>query len=141
MSEIPFSRSFIRHSGIAALVVITLMLNGSQNTAGYWQAWNSKRENWQVNQWPNCQNTKHYQQYDQQQYDQQQCRQQWRQLLTAAMDYNREVNAMPGWLWRAWLYPDLPRCVRIPAQITPAQAQLSAATVLRPCPRDQRQDS
>ncbi|MFK4754566.1 hypothetical protein [Oceanobacter antarcticus] len=136
MRERPFSLSFLHHSGIAALIVITLMLNGSQNTAGYWRAWNSKRDNWQVNQWPNCQITQHHQQDDQQQ-----CRQQWRQLLTAAMDYNREVNAMPGWLWRAWLYPELPRCVRIPTHLTPAQAQLSAATVLRPCPRDQRQDS
>lgn len=49
------------------------------------------------------------------------------------MDYNREVNQLPGSLWHRWSARKLPNCLVIPANQIPYAQQLTAATPLRFC--------
>ncbi|WP_221796821.1 hypothetical protein [Oceanobacter mangrovi] len=120
---------FIRHSLIAFVTVAALLLSGSQNLPSYWHNWQQAQTRWQYLQ-PDCK-----------QLQSPNCLAHWRLFLSRTMDYNREANQLPGFLWRRWLYPELPDCLSIPAALIPAASQLSVITSQRLCQPDERIES
>jgi len=128
----PIAR-FLRRSGVAFLVVISMLHSGSQNLPSYWQNWSAARTNWQLAQQNHCRAFATDQPLDSNRSFDSLCAHQWRMFLRSTMDYNREVSQLPGLLWKRWLHKDLPDCVIISAWEVPTGGRFSAATATRFC--------
>ncbi|MBM97106.1 MAG: hypothetical protein CMI09_14815 [Oceanospirillaceae bacterium] len=109
--------TFSKLCSFGFILVGCLMLSGSQNIGNYWAHWHIAHA-----QFSDCQNNQD-----------QACTRQWRSVLQATMNYNREANETPGRWWKHWLHPELPSCIRIPAHTIPVGQHFSAVTTQRLC--------